>query len=64
MAQSVQSPTTAGMVILRVPQEAWAILEETLALDAVSSAFDPALRQTIARALAQVEIVEEKHGRR
>lgn len=49
--------TDASIVTLRVPAAAWRILEETLRLDARSSAFDPELRRQIEAALGQVEDV-------
>ncbi len=48
----------AGSTTLRVPAEAWAILAETLSMDARSTAFDPSLRVQIATALRQVEEVD------
>ena len=44
-------------VTLRLPQEAWEKLRETLELDSKSSAFDPELRKEIREALDQVEHV-------
>jgi hypothetical protein len=45
------------IVTLRVPANAWTILEQTLRLDAQSHAFDPELRRQITEALHQVETV-------
>jgi len=42
------------VVVLSVPQDAWRVLEETLLVDARSSAFDADLRDSIRRALARV----------
>ena len=47
-------------VTIRVPEEAWDVLLETLEMDAQSSAFDPALRKEIARALKAVRAIEHK----
>ncbi len=47
----------SGYVSIRLPQDAWEKLTETLALDAKSSAFDPELRKEIREALDQVEHV-------
>ena len=49
------------MITIRVPRDAWALLCETLALDARSSAFDPKLRKRIAQALRQVTEVDEPY---
>ena len=46
-------------VMVRLPQEAWDKLRETLELDAKSSAFDPELRKEIREALDQVEHVAD-----
>jgi hypothetical protein len=48
-----------GFVIVRLPQEAWEKLRETLELDSKSSAFDPELRKEIREALDQVEHVAD-----
>ncbi len=49
--------TDTSTITLRVPANAWTILEQTLRLDAHSNAFDHALRDQIAAALRQVEKV-------
>lgn len=46
------------MLTLRVPEEAWATISETIGLDCQSSAFDPKLREEISAAWDQVEQVE------
>jgi hypothetical protein len=46
-----------NLITLRVSEEAWRVLEETLRLDAQSHAFDPELRDQITAALQQVEQV-------
>ncbi len=46
-----------NLITLRVPEEAWRVLEETLRMDAQSHAFDPKLREQIAAALHRVEEV-------
>lgn len=48
------------MVTLRMPQSAWDTLEETLQMDAQSSAFDPELREEIEEALGTIEQVADK----
>jgi len=45
-------------VYLKIPTKAWALLEETLGLDAESGAFDNTLREEISDALSQVEVFE------
>jgi hypothetical protein len=45
-------------VYLKVPRDAWDLLEETLCMDAESSAFDEVLRQEISDALSQVEVLK------
>lgn len=42
-------------VYLKIPREAWALLEETLQKDCRSWAFDRELRESIKTALAEVE---------
>ena len=42
-------------VTVRAPEQEWALLHETLQMDAQSNAFDAQLRKDIADALAQVE---------
>ena len=44
-------------VVLRIPAVAWDLLSETLQVDAKSTAFEPVLRQNIAEALGQVQVV-------
>lgn len=46
-------------VTVRLPQDAWDKLKETLELDSESSAFDPELRKEIREALDQVEHVAD-----
>jgi enoyl-CoA hydratase/carnithine racemase len=46
-----------NLITLRVSEEAWRVLEETLRMDAQSHAFDPELRDQITAALQQVEQV-------
>lgn len=46
-----------GEIVLLVPEDAWCVLEETLQLDSVSSAFDAPLRLDIAKALKAVRQV-------
>jgi hypothetical protein len=46
-----------NLITLRVSEEAWRVLEETLRMDAQSHAFDPKLREQIAAALHRVEEV-------
>ena len=46
-------------VTIRLSQDAWEKLRETLELDAKSSAFDPELRKEIREALDQVEYVTD-----
>ena len=53
----MQRPTQ--YVVIRLPQDAWDKLTETLELDANSSAFDPELRKEIGEALDQVEYVAD-----
>ena len=48
---------TSETTIVRVPADAWCVLEETLEMDARSSAFDPELRRQITAALGRVEDV-------
>ncbi|MEN6550106.1 MAG: hypothetical protein ABFE07_29025 [Armatimonadia bacterium] len=45
------------LIYLKIPREQWALLLETLTLDARSSAFDPKLRRRIARALKTVRYI-------
>jgi len=45
--------------MIRLPQDAWDKLRETLELDSKSSAFDPELRKEIRAALDQVEHAAE-----
>jgi len=45
-------------VVLRMPEDAWETLRETLKLDSVSKAFDRELRKKISAALAKVEALE------
>lgn len=42
------------MVTLRLPEESWSILEETLHMDAKAKNFDPKLRSAIRRALGEI----------
>lgn len=49
------------MVTLRLPQKAWNLLAETLAMDAESGAFDPALRREILKALEKVQDAGEPY---
>jgi hypothetical protein len=46
-----------NLITLRVPEEAWRVLEETLRMDARSHAFDSELRRQVAAALRQIETV-------
>ncbi len=54
-----QTEEPGEQVTIRLPQETWEKLRETLELDAKSSAFDPKLREEIREALDQVEGVAE-----
>jgi len=49
------------MVTIRLPRNAWALLRETLTLDARSGAFEPKLRKQIAHALKQIREVAEPY---
>ncbi len=49
-----------SFVYLRVPEAAWATLEETLEMDSHSSAFDSKLRDEISAALDQVKNLGDK----
>ncbi len=53
----IQAEGPGERAIIRLPQEAWQKIRETLELDARSSAFDPELRKEIREALDQVEHV-------
>jgi hypothetical protein len=53
MAASSEAPD--DFVYLKIPRGAWATLEETLQHDALSHAFDKALREEIEDALEQIE---------
>ena len=48
----------ASMQYLKVPAHLWAVLAETLALDAESKAFDPDLRRQLSIALESVETID------
>ncbi len=55
----VQLEGPGERAIIRLPQEAWQKIRETLELDAKSSAFDPELRKEIREALDEVEHVTD-----
>ena len=46
---------------IRVPRDAWELICETLALDAKSKAFDPALREKLVAAMRQVHDAGEPY---
>lgn len=45
-------------VVLRMPEDAWDTLSETLQMDAVAKNFGQDLRKEITKALGQVEVLE------
>ena len=49
------------ILIIRVPRGVWEMLSETLALDAKSKAFDPALRRSVRKAMRQVREAGEPY---
>lgn len=53
-------------VLLRIPEDAWDVIWETLMLDSESSAFDSDLRSQIKDALDRVQVVslEKESGRK